>query len=356
MEKLKRTSTQNIITVEDAIDELNRLYVQMTYDVEFLEAVIKNDKNRLQEEMHNEIDFMRKFLDKKCKDNSIDKLKYLIENIKEMLIKISDESKNNSKIKDMLRNKHRKIFAEIVILIDDLELVDIDSLGFGNILDDLGFSKVEQKELYEKQKSYKRENKLLENEENKMLDEFEKARTGTFQDITLITGISEDVTKYGTFSKDNDKQHTVCKSDNGKLIVLSSYKTYQNNQNESLGDNLIQLDIKEVCKYEFQLEGEAGDELSITFFGEPNLEKHINQYGSDYLKAIFLAILAAKRNKQVKREYIGSIEQIDEKIFKAVYDNNLEQSIKQLANIERKMQEEIDKDIDLKRDEQKWQK
>ena len=356
MEKLKRTSTQNIITVDDAIEELNLLYVQMIYDVEFLEAVIEKNKDRLQEEMQNEIVSMKKYLDENFKDNSLNKLKYLIGNIKEMLIKIPDESKNNSKIKDMLRNKHRKIFAEIVILIDDLELVDIDSLGFENILDDLGFSGVEQKELYERQQSLKKENKLLQEKENKILDEFEKAKTGTFQDITLITNVCEDETKYGTFSKDKDEQHIVCKGNNGKLIVLSNYKTYQNKQNGGLGDNIMQLPIKEVIKYEFQLKGEEGEDLSITFFGEPNLEKNMNQYGSDYLKAVFLAILAAKRNKQAKRDYIGSIEQIDEKIFRAVYDNNLEQSIKHLINDEHKKQEEIDKDIDSKRDEQKWQK
>ena len=335
MEKMKITDTQEIITIEDAVSELNKLYIQMTYDVEFMEKVIEGKDNGLKEERKKETESMAKFLDDKFKDNSIEKLKYLIENIKEMLIKIPNESKENSTIKSMLISNHRKFFAAIIIMLDNLKLVDLDAIGQGKLLNELELSKEEEKELYEQIESLTKTKKEREEKENKLLYEINKEKVGALKDITFITDISEEENEYGMFAKDKDKYHIICESDEGRLIALSSYKAYQNkNSNNTLKN---QLDVKTITKYEFQIE-ENGENLSISFFGEPNLEIKIKKYGSDYVKVVFLAVLAAKRNKQGKMEHIGTIERIDKKIYKSTYDRNLEKTIKQLVNDEEKKQ------------------
>lgn len=352
MERTNRKDTKNIITIEDAITELNRLYVEMTYDVEFMErAIEERDNSKILEEKKKEFSAMRKYIDDKFENDSVEKIKYLVTMIKEMLIKTADESKSNITIKNMLRNQYRKYFAEVVILLDELKLADINALGFGNILADLEFSKEEEMGLYDKLEASKIEERISKREEeNEILSELNKSKIDALKDITLITDISEDDANYGAFAKDKDNSNIICENENGQLIALSNYKAYQNKKD---GNNLTKLSMKSITQYEFQLRKEDGKILSITFFGDSDLEEDISEHGSDYLKAMCLAILAARNNPNTKREHIGSIEKLDDKIFRAIYDDNLEGCINQLVSNENKRQAYDDKNINKKRDEQK---
>ena len=326
MEILKKTDTQQIIDVEDAIKELNQLYVQMTYEVEFMEGPSEkgsyDNYKQLQEDIKNEVASMRKYIDNKFGSNSSAKLKYLIKNIKEMLIVNSKDSETTAKIKTKLMKQFKKIFVEVVELIDNYGFIDIDELGF---------SEYENKILFD--------NLEFSGSEKKILDELDEEKAKELKDITLITSISQDENEYGEFIKDTDQNDVIYENDAGRLIAVATYKAYQSSKTKNANDNIAQLPLKTVTKYEFQLKDTNGETLGIDFFGDSDIKENIDKYGNDYIKAICLAILSARRNESNERkQHIGSIEEIDKDIFEAVYDPNLENSIKQLVKNEKKAQ------------------
>lgn len=137
---------------------------------------------------------------------------------------------------------------------------------------------------------------------------------------------------YGDFIKRKEEKEAIYSNSIGSLNELSRYSTNKlerRNQKESKICAKVQED-ETLSKYEFEIEYEPGRRVSTKFFGESLLGEKIKNGEMQYFSPMLAAVLKAKQNG---REHIGRISLIDKELetFITSYDDNLENSVKQLV-------------------------
>lgn len=280
------------------IEELRELYITIMVQNAIIEGRLNKNINTLeQEENKKDIDYEKVREYQKGVEKSIDELLENIEDndpikklrcLKSILENIIGEQ--NDEVKEKIGKISKQYFKKLVRHIENIK----EEKGVLEIIDELNLKIYEDKEVDEqysygdlvKNKRRRRERLLNDDVEDK---EF----------IAVQDYITSKISKY----QDKDKI---------KAKINDEY----------------------VTKYELYMKSKTGEIASLEFFGKKEIENSIKNKDKNYMNAILAAIAKAKKEE---REYIGRVYVIDEELGTSVvqYDDNLEQSVKNLIKKEK---------------------